>query len=70
LLTSSLNIITNGFTTRITLVSDDGNPEFGITCRRPARNVQRIINDTEELLMELEQVAGLPRATTFMGIER
>ena len=71
LLTSPIDIVTNAFAPGINPNSYDGNLDFGITaCGRSVPNVQRIINDMEAVLAELEQVAGFPRGKIFRNTEK
>jgi diacylglycerol O-acyltransferase len=49
-----------GIAMNITLVSNNGNLDFGITaCRRSVPHVQRLIDYIEDSLVELEEVAGI-----------
>ncbi|MCB1678397.1 MAG: wax ester/triacylglycerol synthase family O-acyltransferase [Halioglobus sp.] len=54
------SIVTEGVALNITLVTYDQNVDFGITaCRRSLPQVQRLIDDMEDALSELEEAAGL-----------
>ncbi|RBP51191.1 WS/DGAT/MGAT family O-acyltransferase [Arenicella xantha] len=54
------SIVTEGLALNITLVSYDGNVDFGITaCRRSMPQVQRLIDYMESSLCELEQAVGI-----------
>lgn len=49
-----------GMAMNITLVSNNGNLDFGITaCRRSVPQVQRLIDYLEDALVELEEIAGI-----------
>jgi WS/DGAT/MGAT family acyltransferase len=53
-----------GMAMNITLVSNNGNLDFGITaCRRSVPQVQRLIDYMEDSLVELEDVAGIRTKT-------
>jgi WS/DGAT/MGAT family acyltransferase len=59
------SIVSEGAAVNITLVSYDGNVDFGIVaCRRTMPQVQRLIDHLEASLVELEEAVGLrkPRA--------
>ena len=54
------SIVTEGVALNITLVTYDQNVDVGITaCRRSLPQVQRLIDDMEDALSELEEAAGL-----------
>jgi WS/DGAT/MGAT family acyltransferase len=56
------SIVSEGVALNITLVSYDKNVDFGIiACRRTMPQVQRLIDDLEDALQELEDAAGLRR---------
>ena len=55
-----VNIVIDGFAISITLVGYDNSLDFGIVaCRQSVPGVQRLIDDLENALLELEDVAGL-----------
>jgi WS/DGAT/MGAT family acyltransferase len=59
------SIVSEGVALNITLVSYDKNVDFGIiACRRTMPQVQRLIEDLEESLQELEEAAGIGRRKT------
>lgn len=56
------SIVSEGVALNITLVSYDKNVDFGIVaCRRTLPQVQRIIDELEASLVELEEAVGLAR---------
>ncbi len=59
------SIVTEGVALNITLVSYHDQVDFGIiACRRTLPHVQRLIDNLEEALVELEDVTGLRQART------
>lgn len=59
------SIVSEGVALNITLVSYGKNVDFGIVaCRRTMPQVQRLIDDMEDALVELEDAAGLHRRKT------
>jgi WS/DGAT/MGAT family acyltransferase len=59
------SIVSEGVALNITLVSYGKNVDFGIiACRRTLPQVQRLIDDLEDALQELEDAAGLQRRKT------
>ncbi len=60
-----LSIVTDGMAMNITLLTNNGNVDFGIiACRRSIPNVQRMIDYMEEALQELEDAVGLKAKPT------
>jgi WS/DGAT/MGAT family acyltransferase len=56
------SIVSEGVALNITLISYDKNVDFGIVaCRRTMPQVQRIIDDLETSLVELEEAVGIRR---------
>ncbi len=56
------SVVSEGVALNITLVTYDQSADFGIiACRRTLPGVQRIIDDMEVALVELEEAAGLRR---------
>lgn len=62
----------DGFSTNFTLVSNNGQLDFGIVaCRRTLPQVQRLIDYMEEALQELELAAGIkPPADKMAAVKR
>jgi WS/DGAT/MGAT family acyltransferase len=59
------SIVSEGVALNITLVSYGNSVDFGIVaCRRTMPQVQRLIDDMEDALVELEDAAGLQRRKT------
>jgi len=59
------SVVSEGVALNITLVTYDQSVDFGIiACRRTLPGVQRIIDDMEAALVELEEIAGIRRART------
>jgi len=57
------SVVSEGVALNITLVTYDQSVDFGIiACRRTLPGVQRIIDDMEAALVELEEIAGIRRA--------
>lgn len=55
-----MSAIYHGFALNFTLISNAGNLDFGIVaCRESAPHVQRIIDDLEDALADLEEAAGI-----------
>jgi len=55
-----MSAIWHGFALNFTLISNAGNLDFGIVaCRESAPHMQRLIDDLEDALADLEEAAGL-----------